>query len=106
MTKKAPDWVSYFFDENGKSPFVEGFKIVASDNHPTCRNNDIAYDPEETFVCSVDGFIVSDNISVVSHEIIQTKNGNKGLDGFAYADHDPAMMEFKLISKSLHLQAF
>ena len=95
MTKKAPDWVSYMFDENGNSLFA-GYKIVASDNVPSCRNNDIEYDPEKTFVCTVDGFIVSTNIIVVSHETIRTGRGNKGIDGFAYADHEPTVMEFIL----------
>ena len=96
MTKKVPDWVSYYFDKEGNSPLIPGYKVVASDNAPSCRNNDIEYDPAETFVCTVDGFIVSNNIEVVSHKTIQTKNGNKGLDGFAYSDHEPTMLEFRL----------
>lgn len=96
QTKKTPDWVSFIFDEEGKTPFTSGYKIIASDNYPTCRNNDIEYEPGKTFVCAVDGFIVSDNVQVVSHANIQTKQGNKGFDGFAFSDHDPAMIEFKL----------
>ena len=98
MTLKTPDWVSYYFDkETHKSPLIDGFKVVASDNYPTCRNNDIEWTPNKSFVCCVDGFIVSDNIEVISHENIQSKNGNKGLDGFAFSDHDPALVEFKLL---------
>ena len=100
MTSKTPDWVSYYFEyegEQGKSPLKDGYSLIASDNYPTCRNNDIEWDPNKTFVCCIDGFIVSDNIQVISHENIQTKNGKKGLDGFAYADHDPALIEFKLM---------
>ncbi|MBO4855746.1 MAG: hypothetical protein J5511_00015 [Bacilli bacterium] len=100
MTKKTPDWVSYYFEyngEKGKTPLTEGYKMVASDNTPTCRNNDIEWDPNKTFVCCIDGFVVSDNIEVIEHHNIQTKNGNKGLDGFAFADHDPAYIEFKLL---------
>ena len=96
MTKKAPDWVSYFFSDTGKPLVMDGYSVVASDNYPTCRNNDIQYIPDETFVCGIDGFIVSSNVEVISHANIQTKNGNKGLNGFAFADHDPAMMEFRL----------
>ncbi|MBQ9265526.1 MAG: endonuclease/exonuclease/phosphatase family protein [Bacilli bacterium] len=96
-TKKDPDWVSKFFDEEGKSPVIEGFKVVASDNYPTSRNNDIEYIPGKTYTTAIDGFIVSENIEVVSHENIQTKNGNKGLDGFAFSDHDPSLLEFKLL---------
>ena len=96
MTLKTPDWVSYFFNEEHKSPLVEGYKVIASDNGPTCRNNDIEWDPEVTFRCVVDGFIVSNNIEVISHENIQTKQGNKHIDGFAFADHEPTKIEFKL----------
>ena len=96
-TLKNPDWLATYFDEEGKSPLVEGFKVVASNNVPTCRNNDIEWDPNKTFTCVVDGFIISDNIEVVEHYNIQTKNGNKHLDGFAYSDHEPAYFEFKLL---------
>lgn len=96
MTLKTPDWVNYFFDENKQSPLIDGYYVVASDNSPTCRNNDIEWDPDVTFRCVVDGFIVSNNIEVINHENIQTTNGNKGLDGFAYADHEPAKVEFRL----------
>lgn len=96
MTKKTPDWISYLFNEEGKAPFIDGYSVVINDNNPTCRNNDIEWDPKTSFVTAVDGFIVSDNISVESVEVIQTKNGKKGIDGFAYSDHEPVKMTFKL----------
>lgn len=108
MTKKSPDWFANYFDEDKKSPLIEGYRVIASDNEPTCRNNDIEYDPAETFVCCIDGFIVSDNIEVVSHKNISTsykgdmsekelkKIGYKGFDGFAFSDHNPTQLEFKL----------
>lgn len=98
VTKKAPDWVAYMFDENGKSPIMDGYTIYAAENNPTCRNNDIEWTPGETFVCTVDGYIVSDNIKVTDIKAIQTKNGKKGIDGFAFADHEPVYMEFELIA--------
>lgn len=94
--KKNPDWVNYYFDDEHKSPLTEGYSVVASDNVPTCRNNDIEWIPGKTYTCVVDGFIVSDNVTVVSHQNIQTKQGKKGLDSFAFADHDPTVLEFKL----------
>ena len=94
--KKTPDWVNYYFDSTGKSPLIDGYKVVASDNIPSCRNNDIEWTPGKSYVCCVDGFIVSDNIEVVSHENIQTKQGKKGIDGFAYSDHEPVSFSFKL----------
>ena len=95
-TLKDPDWVASYFDENGNSPLVEGYKVVASDNVPTCRNNDIAWEKGTTYVCAVDGFIVSSNIEIVQHYNVETKNGNLNVDGFAFSDHQPAYIEFKL----------
>ena len=93
---KDPDWVAPYFDEMGKSPLVDGFKVIASDNVPTCRNNDISWDPNVTYKCVVDGFIISDNIEVVNHYNVETKDGNLNVDGFAFSDHQPAYLEFKL----------
>ena len=95
--RKIPDWVSYYFDESGKSPLIEGFKVVASDNTPTCRNNASEWEEGKTFTCVVDGFIVSDNVQVISHQNIKSENGKKGTNGFAFSDHDPAQLEFKLL---------
>ena len=97
MTKKAPDWVAYMFDSEGKSPIMDGYTIWAADNYPTCRNNDIEWEPGNTFVCTVDGYIASNNIKVTKIETIQSKQGVKGYDGFAFADHDPVYIEFELI---------
>ena len=97
VTLRDPDWLVEFFDKEGKSPLMDGFKVVASDNVPTCRNNDIEWEPGKTYVCCIDGFIVSDNVKINNHYNIQTKNGKKGLDGFAFSDHDPTYMEFELL---------
>lgn len=96
VNKKAPDWVSFFFNEEGKTDFIDGYRIVTSDNHPTCRNNDMEWEIGKTYTCVVDGYIVSDNISVELIQNVQTKNGKKGIDGFAYSDHEPVYMQFKL----------
>ena len=39
--------------------------------------------------------VVSNNIEIIEHKNIETKNGKLGLDGFAYSDHDPVLMTFK-----------
>ena len=54
---------------------------------PSCRNADGPYHAGQ-FVLTVDGFIVSDNVSVSMTEVIDT--------GFAYSDHNPVHMSFKL----------
>jgi hypothetical protein len=96
ITLKDPDWIASYFDEHGNSMLIEGYRVVASDNVPTCRNNDIEWDPNNTYKCVVDGFIVSDNIEIINHYNVETKNGNLNLPGFAYSDHQPAYIEFKL----------
>ncbi len=54
---------------------------------PSCRNCDAPYNPGQ-FVLTVDGFVVSDNIEVVSSEVLDL--------GFAYSDHNPVVMNFVL----------
>ena len=54
---------------------------------PSCRNADGPYHPGQ-FRLTIDGFLVSDNISVTEAEVIDT--------GFAYSDHNPVAMRFLL----------
>lgn len=54
---------------------------------PSCRNADAAFNPEQ-FILTVDGFIISDNIEIVSSRVIDLK--------FEYSDHNPVEMIFKL----------
>ena len=55
--------------------------------YPSCRNADGPYS-ENQFVLTVDGFLISNNISVSSCAVI-------GGD-FAYSDHNPVLMKFVL----------
>ncbi len=93
---KTPSWVYTVFNEDGSSPFIEGFKVVANDNHPSNRSNNVEWGDVTNYVTVIDGFIISDNVELVTSRNITTKNGNKGLEGFAYSDHEPIYMEFKL----------
>ncbi|MBQ9196824.1 MAG: endonuclease/exonuclease/phosphatase family protein [Clostridia bacterium] len=61
--------------------------LVASSNAPSCRTADGPYNPSQ-FVLTIDGFIVSDNVNVLSHEVIDT--------GFAMSDHNPVSITFEL----------
>lgn len=54
---------------------------------PSCRNADKPYS-SDTFVVTVDGFIVSDNIEVKESKVIDTQ--------FAYSDHNPVLLDFVL----------
>ena len=58
---------------------------------PSCRNADSAYH-EGQFVITIDGFMVTDNVTAQTAEVIDT--------GFAYSDHNPVKMTFQLKDKS------
>jgi len=55
---------------------------------PSCRNADSPWDPETNFQITIDGFLVSENIEVVSCEVTDQQ--------FAYSDHQPVQLRFKL----------
>lgn len=68
----------------------EGFSRVtdyASGLRPSTRNTDIPYS-EDSFVVTLDGFIVSDNVKPSYVDVIDT--------GFLYSDHNPVEMRFSL----------
>lgn len=69
----------------------EGLTIVApfDQNNPvaSCRNADRPYGPDNYRV-TVDGFIVSDNVSVRDAQVIDT--------GFRWSDHNPVYLDFML----------
>lgn len=69
----------------------EGLAVLAPfdpDNPiPSCRNADRPYGPDD-FCVTVDGFIVSDNITVTDVSVIDT--------GFQWSDHNPVSLVFSL----------
>ena len=60
----------------------------AADPVPSCRNANEVYDPATSFVLTIDGFIVSDNVRVASSAVLDT--------GFAWSDHNPVKLVFSL----------
>ncbi|MCR4695209.1 MAG: endonuclease/exonuclease/phosphatase family protein [Pseudobutyrivibrio sp.] len=70
---------------------VERFTVVGplDEAKPvaSCRNADKPYD-ETSFVLTIDGFIVSDNVKVTGDGVID--------NGFKYSDHNPVYMKFEL----------
>ena len=54
---------------------------------PSCRNADRPYGPED-FVLTVDGFVVSDNVTVAAGGALDT--------GFRWSDHNPVYLDFIL----------
>ncbi len=89
-----PDEVVFFFDEDSGAGLPEGFRVVASDNFPTCRPAAVAWKPGISHCCVFDGFIVSDNVEVLEHRNIVT--ATDAMEGFAFSDHEPVWMEFSL----------
>ena len=79
-------------------PFPEellggGIRLVVPDEDdgnpvPSCRNADRPYQPGTSFVLTVDGFLVSDNVAVESASVVDT--------GFAWSDHNPVTLTFRL----------
>ena len=59
-----------------------------ADPVPSCRNADEPYDPATSFVLTVDGFLVSDNVRVEQAAVVDT--------GFQWSDHDPVKLTFSL----------
>lgn len=86
----VPGWAQSFPKEELPEGFVFGFDTGAETDirHDSCRNADEAYNPDTTFTVLADGFIVSDNITVVQYESADLQ--------YAYSDHDPVIMEFIL----------
>ena len=63
------------------APLAEGNPV------PSCRNADGPYHQGQ-YVLTVDGFLVSDNVTVTSSDVVDL--------GFAYSDHNPVEMRFVL----------
>ena len=85
--QQVPDWVKTSILHN--SEIASGFKVVASkDGAATCRGADMPYTKGVNYETVIDGFIVSDNVEVVSEGTIDT--------AYAYSDHNPVKMVFKL----------
>lgn len=85
-TDKSYSWCEPFPDDI----IPDGFRKCTDydgDMIPTTRYTNIPYGPD-SFTVILDGFIVSDNVTVDSVMNIDT--------GFAYTDHNPVVMKFKL----------
>ena len=69
----------------------EGLSIVApfdpADPVPSCRNADRPYGPDN-YVVTVDGFIVSGNVTAAAAGVLDT--------GFRWSDHNPVYLDFIL----------
>ena len=96
ISHKKPDWLQMFFNEDKTCNIEKGYSVIASSNAPTSRDISVEWEIGKGYVSVIDGFIVSDNIEVISNETVVTTNGNKNINHFAYSDHDPVILKFKL----------
>ena len=96
---KAPSWAQPFPMETLPDGFHFGFLKDANGksdpevniDHNSCRDANEPYNPDTTFTVLADGFLVSDNIEVTYYESVDTQ--------YTYSDHDPVLMEFRLLEK-------
>lgn len=89
--QNAPEWAHLFPRES----LPEGFRMAmdeAKDEadivHNTCRSADEPYNENTTYTVTLDGFIVSENVTVNSYQHMDL--------GYQFSDHDPVVMEFSL----------
>jgi endonuclease/exonuclease/phosphatase family metal-dependent hydrolase len=84
-TQKDPAWVAVLDDAD----IPEHFSVAADgETWGSCRAAEMPYVAGENYVVTVDGFMVSDNITVSS--VLNMNND------FLYSDHLPVIMKFKL----------
>lgn len=88
--ENVPGWAQPFPRES----LPEGFKLAIDTakpenvEHDTCRLADTAYDEEKSYTVTLDGFIVSDNITVNYYHHMDW--------GYELSDHEPVIMQFKM----------
>ena len=90
FNKEVPEeysWAKPFPDEQIPEHFRKVDDYPNAKTVPSCRNCDKPYG-KDCFTLTVDGFIVSDNVNVTYANVIDTQ--------FAYSDHNPVIMKFKL----------
>lgn len=80
-------WVAYDMESNF---LPAGYQFKVDLNHPSCRLLNQPYNPSDplTQYYIIDGYIVSDNITVSRVENLN--------HGFLYSDHNPIEIEFTL----------
>lgn len=90
FNKEVPEqytWAAAFPDELIPEHFIKLTDYTGGITTPSCRNADKPYD-EDNFTLTVDGFIISDNISPTYMDVIDTQ--------FKYSDHNPVELKFML----------
>jgi len=82
----VPDWMATL----DSSELPKGFSVVQASNLAdvaSCRGDDIPYEKGVTYTVTIDGFIVSDNVTATTTNVD---------NGFEYSDHNPVRLTFSL----------
>lgn len=87
--QEIPDWVSVLSSKD-LAPDIHMVHAKNENTVPTCRGTDMPYQKGKTYTTVIDGFLVSKNVQATS-ENINTE--------FAYADHNPVKLSFKLLNQ-------
>ena len=87
--QEIPDWVSVLSSKD-LAPDIRMVHAKNENTVPTCRGTDMPYQKGKTYTTVIDGFLVSKNVQATS------KNINTE---FAYADHNPVKLSFKLLNQ-------
>lgn len=89
---KTESWAYPLSREKLGEGMVMALDLLAEDVRnamaDTARDNDIPYEPGVSYTVTVDGFIISENVEMLLYETMDT--------GFAYSDHNPVRMCFRL----------
>ena len=83
--QEIPDWVNVITEDD----IPKNFTFATTNKVPTCRSTDMAYEKGVNYTVVIDGFLISNNIEIVTSTNIDTD--------FAYSDHNPATLTFKLL---------
>lgn len=91
MRDNVPEWASPFPREDIPAGFHMAIDDAISPEdiaHDSCRNANEPYEEGKTFTITLDGFIVSDNVTVKKYQNLDY--------GYENSDHDPVLMRFVL----------
>ena len=84
--QKVPEWVKNSVLRSAE--LAQAFTLAADADTATCRAAEMPYTKGVNYTTTVEGFIVSDNVEVVSVSTVDTE--------YAYSDHNPVVLEFRL----------
>lgn len=82
--QETPEWVKNSVLHNRE--LATGFRLAADETEATCRGADIPYRKGVNYTTTIDGFILSENVELVSVKTVPTE--------YAYSDHNPVTMRF------------